>query len=78
MFCIIYVREQSIYCRLKLSLCLRQRPIELVIQKHQVHYPIVSDQRLLKVGHQVYHSCKSKRILSRGRLTLYYLRCEKI
>ena len=75
---VIYVRKEAIDSGFELRLRLWQRPVELVIEEHQVHDPVVRDERLLEVGQEVDHTCETEGVLGRGRLGLDHLGGQEI
>ena len=75
---VIYVGKEAIDAGFELRLRLWQRPVELVIEEHQVHDPVVRDERLLEVGQEVNHTRETEGVLSRGRLGLDHLGGQEI
>ena len=75
---VIYVRKEAIDSGLELHLRFWQRPVKFVIKEHQVHDPIVRDERLLEVGQKVDHTCETEGVLGRGRLGLDHLGGQEI
>ena len=75
---VIDVWEEAIDAGLELRLRLWQRPVEFVIEEHQVHDPVVRDERLLEVGQEVDHTRETEGVLGRGRLGLDHLGGQEI
>jgi hypothetical protein len=73
MLSIIYMRKKSINACLEIVVRVRQRAIELVVQKHQIHDSIVGDQGFFEICYVIYHSCEAQSVFSGSGLAFNYL-----